>query len=90
MSSNITEIWKSERDKIYHFLKEKPATGSMICKATGILHKNLTRHVASLREAGRLIDLGKVRCPVTGFKASLLTTDEKLFPQPGQQQLNLN
>ncbi len=58
----------AEKKKFLQYLILHTATCSMVCKATGILQKNCTRHKRSLEEAGLLAEIKKGICQVTGHK----------------------
>ena len=78
----------AEKKKFLRYLLLNTATCSMVCKATGILQKNATRHKKALQDAGLLAQLNKDTCQVTGHKAFYLTCNPELFKAP--TQLNIN
>lgn len=65
---------------IFQELQKRPATAAMVSKATGVPQKNLCRYKRDLEKAGRLREIKKDVCEVTGCKAWYLTTDPTLFP----------
>lgn len=73
---------------IFQFLLENIATASMVASATGIYQKNICRYKRDLEKAGRLWEIEKKPCKVTGFKAWYLTTDKTKAPNCSPQ-LNL-
>lgn len=78
----------AEKEIFRKYLFQNTATCSMVCKATGILQKNATRHKKALQDAGLLAELKKDTCGVTGHKAHYLTCNPSLFKAP--TQLNIN
>ena len=77
----------SQLKTIFHYLKQHVATASMITEATGVPQKCITRYKRDLEKAGRLWELKKAHCKLTGFKAWYLTTDPTKAPE--NNQLNL-
>lgn len=61
---------------IFQYLLENIATASMVSQATAIPQKNICRYKRDLEKAGRLWEIEKKPCEVTGFKAWRLTTDK--------------
>jgi hypothetical protein len=74
---------------IFEFLQKEVATASMVTAETGVVQKNITRSKRDLEKAGRLWEVKKDYCVVTGFKAWYLTTDPKKTPKGNIIQLNL-
>lgn len=72
---------------IFQFLERNVATGSEVSKATGVPHKNFTRYKRDLEKSGRLVEIKKDVCPVTGFKAWFVTCDKSKFPPQNQLRL---
>lgn len=73
---------------IFEYLKKNIATASMVSNATKIPQKNICRYKRDLEQAGRLWELYKDNCKLTGFKAWFLTTDPDKVPD-FNKQLNL-
>ena len=69
-------LFKAQKNAIFLYLKEHTATASMVSDATGIPHKNICRYKRDLEIAGRLWEIEKKSCKITGFKAWYLTTDK--------------
>lgn len=76
--------FKTQLQRYFAYLKDNIATNSMVEQATGIHHKNLTRHKATLEKQGKIVVVHKGICKLTGFKADYLSTNEK------EIQKNLN
>jgi hypothetical protein len=78
-TSNIKETkdknFSNQLKTIFQYLQNNVATASMITKETGIPQKNICRYKRDLEKAGKLWEIEKVKCDVTGFKAWRLTTD---------------
>lgn len=66
---------KTELQTIFAYLQTHIATASMVSTATGIAQKNITRYKRDLEKAGKLWEIEKKACKVTGFKAMYLTTN---------------
>lgn len=64
----------------YTFLQTQVATASMVAAATGVPQKNITRFKRRLEIAGRLWEVTRTRCQLTGCRASYLTTDPAKAP----------
>lgn len=84
---NKDTIFTSQLQTIFHYLKENIATASMVSDATGIPQKNICRYKRDLEQAGRLWEIEKKDCQLTGFKAWYLTTDETKAPKSPQLKL---
>ncbi len=78
----------TELQTIFLFFKKHIATASMASKKTKISQKNICRYKRDLEKAGRLWELKKTSCKVTGYKAWYLTTDPTKAPI-SSLQLNL-
>ena len=72
---------------IFTYLRDNLTTASMLSNATGIPQKCITRYKRDLEKAGKLWEVKKAPCKLTGFKAWYITTDPKQAPK--QQQFNL-
>lgn len=79
--------FNSQLQTIFHYLKEHVATASMVSDATGIPQKNICRYKRDLEQAGRLWEIEKKACQLTGFKAYYLTTDETKALKSNQLKL---
>jgi len=71
---------------IFQYLEEHIATASMVANATGIAQKNICRYKRDLEKAGRLWEIRKGICELTGFKAWYLTTNPLYAPKHSPQQ----
>ncbi len=87
-SQRKDNTWFNELQTIFHYLIENMATASMVEAATGVKQKNICRYKRDLEKAGRLWEIEKKACKVTGFKAWYLTTDKGKAPI-SKPQLNL-
>jgi Fic family protein len=73
---------------IFQYLSENVVTASMLSKATGVPQKCITRYKRDLEKVGRLAEVKKGYCQLTGFKAWYITTNKNLFPnKPVQGEL---
>ncbi len=70
----------TELRTIYNYLKENTATGSMVCAAKGIKHKNFCRRKRALEKANLLFEVERKYCKVTNYLAWYLTTDKSKVP----------
>lgn len=77
----------SQIETIFHYLKDRIATASMVSAATDIPQKNICRYKRDLEKAGRLWETEKKLCKHTGFRAWYLTTNPENAPI--DNQLNL-
>lgn len=76
---------QSQREIFFEYLKNHVATASMAEAATGVHQKCITRYKRELEKAGRLWQLTRKACQVTGCKAWYLTTDQAKAPKTPQQ-----
>lgn len=72
---------------IFHYLRKRVATASMVSKATGVPQKNICRYKRDLQKAGQLAEVKKGICQLTKFKAWYITCDPDQFPQSNQLTL---
>jgi hypothetical protein len=79
----------TDLDKVYNALLQNELTMRQIDLVTGIRQHHVCRRIADLREQGKVGYAGKVKCPSTGRRAWLCTTDRSRFLTPTEQQLEL-
>jgi hypothetical protein len=72
-------IFQSQEKAIFYYLLEHTATNTMISYATGIPQKNICRAKRNLEKLGKLQEVKKAVCKITGFKCYYLTTNKNLF-----------
>lgn len=65
---------------LLEYLQNHVATASMISEATGIPQKNICRYKRKLEKEGRLFEVYKSRCKLTGHLAYYLSLDKDKFP----------
>lgn len=75
---------RTQLKTIFQYLSKRVATASMVSNATGVPQKNICRYKRDLQKSGRLAEVKKAICEITGFKAWYLTTDENQFPSRNQ------
>lgn len=74
------------QEKIFFdYLKNHVASASMATYATGVPQKNCTRYKRSYEKDGRLVQIKKDRCKITGRYVWYLTTNKDLFPKTSPQ-----
>src|SRR5688572_4894990 len=71
--------FRSETMQMCEFLKNSPATAAEVSIRLGIWRPNVCRHKRDLQKAGKLVELKKGICPITGFKAAFLTCDPDII-----------
>lgn len=76
---------RTQTKTIFHYLHHNVATASMVAQATGVSQKNICRYKRDLEQCGRLWEVRRGICELTGFKAWYLTTDPDLRPATAQQ-----
>lgn len=74
----------TQMQTIFDYLKNNIATASMVTDATGVPQKCITRYKRDLEKNGRLAEVKKDYCQLTGFRAWYITTNPDLFPKPQQ------
>lgn len=72
---------------IFHYLRKRVATASMVSAATGIPQKNICRYKRDLERSGQLSEVRKGICQLTKFKAWYITCDPSQFPKSNQLKL---
>lgn len=72
---------------IFEYLQDHIATASMVTEATAIPQKCITRYKRDLEKAGKLWEVKRTYCKLTGFKAWYLTTNPELAPSNKQLSL---
>lgn len=75
----------TELKTIFCYLQDHVCTASMLAEETGIKQKNICRYKRDLENAGRLWEIKKDICQVTGFKAWYVTTNPEYKPKQLQQ-----
>jgi predicted transcriptional regulator len=64
---------------IFHYLLKHTATNTMVSYATNVSQKNICRIKRNLEKEGKLQEVERKKCKITGHRASYLTTNNKLF-----------
>jgi len=84
----IIPHYRSNQIKIvFEYLQFNVATASMTAKATGVPQKNICRYKRELERNGKLLQVIKLPCRETGFKAWYLTTNPTMHKLHNQLQL---
>lgn len=76
---------ETQAKTIFEYLRTNTVTASMVAVATGVPQKNICRYKRDLERAGKLVEVRKGVCQLTGFSAWYLTTNPAKFPK---RQLN--
>jgi hypothetical protein len=84
--SKSTEV-RTQLQTIFQFLSDKVATATEVSAATQVPQKNICRYKRDLQKNGHLAELRRVNCPITGFKAWLITCDPSRMPHNPQIKL---
>jgi len=71
--------FQTQEKTIFHFLLKNTATNTMISYATGIAQKNICRAKRNFEKEGKLQELSRGFCKITGHKAYYLSTNTALF-----------
>ena len=83
--------FKNELKTILHYLNENVLTASMLSEISGVPQKNICRYKRDLEKRGLLIEVCKMECQKTGFRAWYITStkhfnkiqlDAKINPLP--------
>lgn len=80
-------VQKTQMQTIFEYLRNTVATASMVADATGVPQKNICRYKRDLERAGKLVEVKKGVCQLSGFEAWYITTDPTKFPKPSQLNL---
>lgn len=78
-STPQADFIKAQTRIYFQYLQNHIATNSMVSKATGIPHKNLTRYKREFESAGLLFEAYKGICKHTKRRATYLTTNKNLL-----------
>ncbi|KNB61295.1 hypothetical protein AR686_07245 [Chryseobacterium aquaticum subsp. greenlandense] len=79
-SANLVYNQSTQLQKFLDYLQNHVATASMVSEATGIPQKNICRYKRKLETEGRLFEVFKSRCKLTGYFASYLSLKKNLYP----------
>ena len=79
--------FENEYQRFHDFLLKNVATATMAAAALNLYRPNACRYKRWLEEEGKLFELDKGICAVTGFPAKYLTTNPELRPKKKQQNL---
>jgi hypothetical protein len=71
--------FKNQSRIYFNYLNDHIATNSMAAAAIGISQKNLCRFKRELQLTGKLFEVRKSFCEVTGHRAMYLTTNKNLL-----------
>jgi hypothetical protein len=82
-----SKIKATQMAVFYDYLKTRVETASMVSRETGIPQKNICRYKRRYQEQGKLAEIRKGICKVTGYKAWYITTNAELFPATRQADL---
>ena len=77
----------TQKQTIFQYLQDHVATASMVAAVTGVPQKCICRYKRDLEKIGRLWEIEKKLCKLTGFRAWYLSADPDKAPD--QSQLNL-
>jgi hypothetical protein len=83
---NEVKDFAAQKKRMLEYLQEYNATAGEVAARLGIYRPNVCRFKRQLEEEGLLIELGKTKCSITHFPASVLTCDPELI---GTGQLKL-
>ena len=71
----------TQEKTIFKYLFENTATASMVSEATSIPQKNICREKRKLEIDGKLKEVRKGICKITGFEAFYLSTNPEVWKQ---------
>ena len=72
-------IYSTQEKTIFYYLQQHTATNTMISYATGVPQKNICRAKRNFEKEGKLQQISKRLCKITGHRAWYLTTNKNLF-----------
>lgn len=70
----------TQMQTIFSYLEINVCTATMLSNATGVPQKCITRYKRDLEKVGKLAEVKKGYCKVTGRLAWYITTDKEKFP----------
>ena len=79
------KAFKAELQAVFLYLKDHTATATMVAHGTGISQKNICRHKRNLEKSGKLWQVEKAVCKITGCRAWYLTCDPHKAPDQYKQ-----
>jgi len=82
-----TEIWLSQKKRVFRALYKKPATRLQVSNAENVPLQNVCRYIHDFREARCVAVVRIDRDPISKMKAEYLTTNPELIPGHGQIKL---
>ena len=72
---------EAQKKIVFDYLLLHVASASMVTDATGVPQKNVTRYKRNYEQDGKLQQIKKDRCKITGRYVWYLTTNKDLFPK---------
>jgi hypothetical protein len=78
-----------DRTTFYQFLSDKTTSCTDVAETTGIRQKSCTQYKRFWEKLGKLQVIKHERCPHTGRKVQIITTNQKLFIKPTGVQTSL-
>lgn len=84
-TNNLFTPFATQYRQFFEYLQSHTCTATMAAIALGIYRPNVCRFKRWLEESGRLWELNKAPCKVTGFRAAYLTTNKDLAPNLPKQ-----
>lgn len=79
--------YRTQLVTIFQYLQQHTATNTMVSTVTGVPQKNICRFKRDLEKVGRLWEVEKKPCRLTGHKAWYLTTNPDKAPFNNQLTL---
>jgi hypothetical protein len=76
---------EAQEKVVYDYLLMHVASASMVTDATGVPQKCICRYKRAYEQAGRLQQIKKDRCKITGRNVWYLTTNKDLFVKTSPQ-----
>jgi hypothetical protein len=78
-----------DRTTFYQFLSDKTTSCTDVAETTGIRQKCCTQYKRFWEKLGKLQVIKHERCPHTGRKVQIITTNQEFFIKPTGVQTNL-
>lgn len=79
----------SQLQKVYNSFFQSPKTMKEADFDCGVMRESICRYCATLRKEGRLFEIEKRDCKITGHRATVFTSNPELVPPSNQLQLDL-
>ena len=73
--------WATQEKKVFESLSRRPQTRLQVSSSTGVPLQNICRYIHNFRKAQTVFIVRHDRCPISGMRAEIISTDPRYAPQ---------